>query len=271
MPAVQLTQLKPQIDDLLWKYTRPEEFLAGLHQLLEFYSFRVLRTGKGVQAMDLIPTYHTPPLVLHQLEIALGRQCAENPDAALPLAETLWQDPFLEVKEAAAFLLGQVPVDSPEVVIQHLMEWCQPEENKTVLKALLDKGGARMRQEKPDQWLELVSHWLNLLEIPWQSMALKALLPLLEYREFENLPPVFRMINPLVKVAKPELQADLLAVLNALAKQSPTETFFLLRQILTLGTTASAHRLIRRAIPAFPAAEAVRLRETLKDFAENSN
>ena len=34
MPAVQLTQLKSQIDDLLWKYTRPEEFLIGVHQLI---------------------------------------------------------------------------------------------------------------------------------------------------------------------------------------------------------------------------------------------
>ena len=165
-----------------------------------------------MQPSDLIPTYHIPQLVLYQLEIALGQQCAENPHAALPLADTLWKDRYLEVRQAAAFLLGQVPLDTSEAVFDRLTDWCQPQENKTLLKSVLEKGSATICRQQPDSWLALASKWINTAEIPWQSMGLKALLPLIENREFENLPPVFSIINPLIQTAKPELQKDLLTV-----------------------------------------------------------
>lgn len=271
MPAVQLTQLKAQINDLLWKYTRPEEFLEDMHQLFEQHSFRVLRTGRGIQSADLIPTYHIPQMVQYQLEIALGQQCAENPKAALPLADTLWKDPYLEMRQIAAFLLGQVPLNPPEAVLDRLTDWCQPNENKAVLKAVLEKGSTRICRDMPDQWLGLAAQWISTSEIPWQSMGLKGLLPLIDNREFENLPPIYRVISPLIQTAKPELQSDLLAVINALANRSPTETFFLLRQLLSIGTTSNAHRMIRRTLPSFPAVDAARLREILKKFSENAS
>ena len=200
----------------------------------------------------------------------MGQQCAENPHAALPLADTLWKDRYLEVRQAAAFLLGQVPLDPSEAVFDRLTDWCQPQENKTLLKSVLEKGSATICRQQPDSWLALASKWINTAEIPWQSMGLKALLPLIENREFENLPPVFSIISPLIQTAKPELQKDLLTIISALANRSPTETFFLLRQLLNVGTGANAHRLIRRTLPAFPPADAARLREILKDFTEKA-
>lgn len=271
MPAVQLTQLKAQINDLLWQYTRPEELLKSVHQLFELYSFRVLRTGKGVQPSDLIPTYHIPPMVQYQLEVALAQQCAENPGVALPLADALWEDPYLEIRQIATFLLGQIPLDPPDPVLSRLQDWCRPDENKKVLKAALEKGSTRLCRDMPDKWLELVSNWINTAEIPWQSMGLKGLLPLIEHREFENLPPIFRLVSPLIQTSRQELQTDLLAVIDAIASRSPTETFFLLRQLLNLGATTSAHRLIRRTLPSFPAVEAARLREVLKQFSARSS
>ena len=60
------------------------------------------------------------------------------------------------------------------------------------------------------------------------------------------------------------LQSELLAVLQALARRSPAETAYFLRQILTLVSDPLIPRLIRRCLPSFSPETQVGLRAALK-------
>jgi hypothetical protein len=95
---------------------------------------------------------------------------------------------------------------------------------------------------------------------------LKALLPAIHDREFENLPPVYQMVSPLVQTPSPSLQSELDITIQALARRSPTETAYFLRQVLGTGTGINTVRMVRRALPAF----SEELQEGLKTAMKNA-
>ena len=67
MPAVQLSILKKQIDDLIWKYTQPELFSRQLHDLLSHYANRVFRGGKNSKNVYKGNKYNSPKFIIDQI------------------------------------------------------------------------------------------------------------------------------------------------------------------------------------------------------------
>jgi hypothetical protein len=264
LPAVNLTRLKQQINELAWQFTRPAEFQRSLHDLLEIYADRVYRPGQTVQAKPLVPAFLTPPLVLRQLELQLFPHCVHSPDAALMLVDQLWSDEYLEPRMLAVAMLGQIPASFSAEILQRLKTWCTPEEEARLIDAALSQGTFRLRQEKTDLWLEMVKEWINSTSIPVQSMGIRALLPFTNDRENENLPPVFRLISPVLQLASAPLQKDLQQVLVALANRSPNETVYFLRQILALETGANTARLVRRIMPSLREEVRASLKDAVK-------
>jgi hypothetical protein len=100
--------------------------------------------------------------------------------------------------------------------------------------------------------------------MPFQAMGLHALLPLIQDRDYQNLPPVFSSISPLLQSAPAAIQVELIEVISALARRTPKETVYYLRQVLTVGQGAGADRLIRKALPAFDAESQSSLRSALQ-------
>ena len=117
MPAVQLAQLNRQIDKLIWHFTRPQDFIKALHELLEFYSNRgVYRPGRMIQPARQINTYYTSSIIIREIEKELKRQTIENPDAAMTLADALWHENFTELSTLSSFMIGLLPVTPPDAV-----------------------------------------------------------------------------------------------------------------------------------------------------------
>jgi hypothetical protein len=87
--------------------------------------------------------------------------------------------------------------------------------------------------------------------------------------DFENLPAFFRLIHPLVRQAPPALRPDVLDVLATLARRSPQETAYFLRQTLALPNCPDTPWSIRQVLSAFPAEQQKRLRQALRS-AESS-
>lgn len=251
MPAVQLARLKAEIQKLSWQFTNPVEFERGLRDLLERYADRVYRPGETLQFQKRTPAYRAPAIVLRQLELDLERLCRENPGAALLLAETLWKQPYLEPRLLAAFLLGRAPLSPPEAALERLRLWCQASEDMRLIDEVLKRGSARTRQEQPEQWLQFCRQWLEERKLHSQRLGLRALLPAIHDREFENLPPVYPLIAPFLQSEPTGVQGELKEVLQALAARSPKETAFFLRQLLSIGLPLTSQRLIRRLLPAF--------------------
>jgi hypothetical protein len=265
MPAVSLTHLKAQIAGLAWKFTNPDDFRRAVRDLLEIYANRAYRAGEVVQSERRALAYHAPPLVLRQLELELARHCRENPGAALSAADALWQDEYLEPRLVAAFLLGQAPVDLPQPVLERLKAWCQPKEDRQALDGLFDRGAERLRREQAQSWFSLLQDWLNEGRPLFDSMALRALLPAIRDRQFENVPPIYQIIGPLLSSPIAAVHGNLLEALEALARRAPTETAYFLRQAISLNPNPAVLRVVRRALPAFPEDVREGLRAVLKN------
>jgi len=263
MPAVDMARLQKQISELTWKFTRPAEFHAAVVDLFELYANRVYRPGKATPAARLMTVYHAPPLVLRQLEQSLAPYCRENPMAALAVIDSLWDDENLEPRFLAGSLLGQLPIQSVEEVLARLQHWCTPEEEITAANHLLNRGASRLRREAPDQWITVIRTWAGNTSQAVQAVALRALLPFALDRDYENLPALFQTLRPILLASTPAIQGDLEDLLRALARRSPAETAFVLRQSLSMRISPSAARIIRRILPEFPAEMQIALRAAL--------
>ena len=263
MPAVSIARLRAEVAGLSDLFARPAEFLTGLHQLLDFYADRVYRAGQAIPPAPLIPTYHTPPLVIQQLQRELRARCVQDPAAGLALADFLWTDPYIEVRKLAVFLLGQAPPKPVQPVLERIQAWARPQEPADILKLLLAEGTVRLRRELPETWLETIQTWVNDPSPGTQFLGIQALVPLVEDRQFANFPPVFRMISPFLFSPQAFLLPGLQDILEALARRSPIETAFYLRQILGSPTPPATIRIVRRLMPIFDAGTQDNLRKML--------
>jgi hypothetical protein len=190
--------------------------------------------------------------MLQQLNLELAKWAQKDPEASLAAADELWKDIYLESRLSAAQLLGHTPVDPPEPVVERLARWCQPPEERQMLQTVLSAGSARLRREAPQAWLTLLQSWVNHAQPAYNSMVLQAILTTVNDERFQNLPPLYEMLSPLLLAPLPSYTSDLASVISALAKRSPRETAYFLRQILGLSPGIATIRFIRSAIPMFP-------------------
>ena len=263
MPAIDLARLKKQAVRLADLFDQPAAFLRELHETLDFYVNRTLRTRQTVAPSSVLPAYRTPTLVLRHIETELAPLAAERPGEALTLADELWDVGYFETRLLAAYLLGRIPPQE-ERLLARLTAWTQKVRDPNVRAALLTTSLARLRKETPERFLTLVKEWLHPARAQHWSNGLQALVPLIADTDFENLPPVFEIVEPVIEAAPTILQIDLEELILALYRKSPTETTYLLRQILNRSQTPLTFVTLRRISPAFPPPLQSSLRELLR-------
>src|SRR5512146_1467142 len=234
MPAAELSRLRAQINGLISLFANPDGFRLALRDLLEMYANRAYRPGQAVQPQPLLPSYRVPPLITHQLELELSKTCLEQPEPALGVVEVLWHDSYLEPRLLAATLLGAVPASHGQGVVQKLRAWVVPAENFRMLDALFRSSTASLRRSAPHLLFGLYEEWVNNPQPATQALGVRAMIPIVEDPAFENLPPVFRLLSPLVQQSPAAIHTDLQAALEALAKRTPVETAYFLRQALSM-------------------------------------
>lgn len=263
MPAIDLARLKLQAARLAEDFSNPPAFLRGLHEVLELYTNRTMRTSQVAKRLSL-PTYHTPPPVLRQIERELAPLAERLPLKGVALVNELWKDGSLETRLLAARLTGMLPPAEAMPILGRLPDWLTRSTDKQIRRALLTDAFARVRSENPEAFFILLEEWLKSPRSAWQVWGMQALLPLLESPEFENLPAVFRILRPAVLAAGPTTQLDLQACLAALARVSPTETSFYLREMLAGDPPALFLHTLRRMLPALPSELQASLRDPLR-------
>jgi hypothetical protein len=264
MPAAELSRLRKQINGLIERFDDPLSFRLALRDLLDMYANRAYRPGQAVQPQPLLPSYRVPPLITHQLQMELSKTCLEQPILALEIIETIWHDPYLEPRLLAAALLGAIPVSLGMAVVQKLRAWTVPAENFRMLDALFTHATINLRREAPHLLFTLYEEWINSPQISTQSLGVRALIPVIEDEDFENLPQVFRLLSPLVQNPPAALQTDLRTALQALARRTPVETTYFLRQALSVAPGPNTALLVRRCLPFFEPPQQASLRAALK-------
>ena len=110
----------------------------------------------------------------------------------------------------------------------------------------------------------MIQEWLQNKEPFYKQLGLHALLPLIIQSENENLPAYFRMIQPLICEIPTGLRPDILDIIAALARRSPTETGFFLRQTMRLPESQDTAWVIRQSISEFPTDVQRYLREAVR-------
>lgn len=262
MPAIDLARLKKQTAQLGDLFDQPSAFLRQVREILEFYVNRTLRS-QGVAPSSVLPTYRTPVVVLRQLETELGPFAERKPIQALELADALWDEGSLETKLLAAFLLGRIPPQE-ERLLARLTAWTQAVRDPNVRAALLTTSLTRLRRETPDLFLVLVKEWLHPARQRMWSNGVQALVPLISSPDFDNLPPIFEIVEPIIKASPATLQYDLQELIIALFEASPDETTYFIQQLLKGTKNPLPAVALRRMSPELPQELQTSLREMLR-------
>jgi hypothetical protein len=264
MPAIQLTRLRLQAAHLRDSFSRPEAFVRGLKAMMEYYTDRTHRPGQSGEPPPLISAFHAPAPVLRQILLELTPLIRSEPDRALALTDALWSQNNLECRLLAASILGTLPVENSGGVLERINSWSRAEKEDRLLDALLDQGLQGYRRESSIQLLSLVESWLGSDNLNDQRIGLRTLIALLKDSSFTNLPALFRLLTTLVKAVPTGLRNELIDVLTALARRSPNETAFFLRQNLASPRSLDTAWLIRQLLPEFPEDSRAGLREALR-------
>jgi hypothetical protein len=266
MPAIQVARLKIQSAELATRFDNPAAFVRGLHELLDFYADRTRKPGQAGKPPPLIKPYNVPRPVLRQIKTDLSPYVAMDGESALALCDALWAEPYLEFRLLAADILGSVPADSPDEILERINLWAKPGIEDRLLNALVKEGLTEVSKRDPERYLSQLEEWLTAEEDLPRRTGLKAISMMLADRDFENLPKIFRLLAPLVRKSPSQLRPDLLDVMYALAKRSPNEAAFFLRQNLSVMVDDDGTAwLIRNSARYFPEEVRVSLKTALRE------
>jgi hypothetical protein len=264
MPAINLSRLKKQSANLAGLFDQPEAFVSALLDLLDAYADRVHRFGQAGEPPPKIKAYNVPSPLLRQLALELKPYAAQDSFHTLSLCDLLWAEPMLEPRLIAAMLLGQAPLTPIEPVLERVKQWSQPLSEDRLLITLVQQGLYRVSQEEPNRLLQQSGEWLGSEDTGLQRLGLKSYQLLVSNPNFDNLPAILHQITPFVRNTPFAIKPDIMDLLIALARRSPKETAYTLRQILEAPEVHDSAWLTRQVMRYFPAETQDSLRAALR-------
>jgi hypothetical protein len=263
MPAIQLGRLKIQAASLALHITQPAAFISNLEGVLDYYADRTHRPGQSGIPHPLLPAYNVPMPVMRQVVTELAPLVDANPEAGLNLAEELWKQNNLECRLLTASILGLVPTEYAESVVSKVRACLKNESEPRLIEAMLRQGLASLRFDDPEKYLSLLEDWLASPSLLEQEVGLRGVLPLLDNDTFINLPVIYRILTPYVRVIHTRLRPALLSVLDVLIERSPQETGYFLRQNLATPESVDTRWVIRNVLRRFPTSVQTSLRKAM--------
>ncbi len=270
MPAIQLDKLKLQTANLAGKVGQPDIFQSELLELFDLYSNRTFRAGTNTLSSRMSSTYHVADRVIWQIERDLEPQIhIYDQDQSLLLANILWSGESLEEKLIAIFILGQIPVEVDQPVLETFTRWFQPELDSLLRMRLVTVGLHRLRREKFTDWMGLIQEWIASPLEEKHAQAFLALVELLQETGESHLPSVNKIMRDTILTISPQNHYELLALFRVMVQVSLIETSYLTGEILGNSDPKNINhkRLLRKMIELFPEnAQAELKRKYLEHF-----
>ena len=208
--------------------------------------------------------YHLPHPVIRQLERDLNPYIIDAPQDALALADELWHNKYFEVKKLAIFILGSVTIEEPTPILSRLDEWLATGLDRTLTSDMLSTGTSRLIKSFPAKWEPFISSYLGDKDRKKRTIGIQALTESLKNPTFKNLPAVLRMVSPFIQDPDQVNEYELEDLIKTLARISPKETAYVLKQGLTVSESPTTERLIKRCLSYFPKDVQQDLKSTLK-------
>lgn len=264
MPAIQPVRLKIQAARLAAQFAEPRAFARALSLLMEEYADHTHRPGQAGVPSPLLPSYNTPTPVLRQVWLEILPLISLNSNAALELSDSLWVQPSLEHRILAADILGELPVEHQTEVINRVQLWTKAGIEDRLVDALLDRSLNRLRYQSPHAVSDLAEYWLSEIDLQHKQFGLLLLNFMAADASFADLPAIFRLLTPFLRIAPPLLRPDIISLLNSLIARSAPEVAYLLHHSLTASDNPDTAWLIRQVIAGFPPELQVGLRDGIR-------
>jgi hypothetical protein len=264
MTAVNPTRLRFQMQGLMSFFDSPVEFHQKLVGLFSLYANYALRFGQNALTRPLIPIYNLPHPVLRQLKLDLTPHIQADPQAALEIADHLWGDDYYEIKHTAIWIMGTIPINDPEPILDRVLQWLTPGLDQVVKRDLLSIGTRSLQDHFPESWEALILSLLSKNEPEMVALGIQALAEGSKSPNFKNLPAIFRLASPFIRDPHIVYARDLEDLIEVLAQLSPQETGYFLKQILSVSVSRETSRLIKNCLSTFPEEIQRDLRSALK-------
>jgi len=212
-----------------------------------------------------LPTHRTPAVVLQQVQHELSPITAapQNAEAALALADRLWDEGWLETRLLAGFMLGRMAPQEGRLIAR-LSAWTAQTRDTDLRARLLDASLLRTRKESPTLFLQLLEEWMRPERVRYWGDAVRASISALADPAFAQLPALLNILEPVFMLAPADLQLDLEELIGALYKSSPAETTYFLQHVLDTTDDPATALAYRRMLPAFPAELRSDIRDVLR-------
>jgi hypothetical protein len=263
MPAVNPSRLQRQIEDVLKYFDNPGTFHRRMVDLFSLYANRTLQFGESTESRPIAPMYHLPQPLIRQLQMAIKPYLESNPQTALECADELWKDSYLEVKQFAIFILGNVTVQEQDHIIARVESWVSPNLDDRLKYELMSTGMDTLHERFPSAWEKLIQSLLDHKDPKVVGFGIQGIIESVKKTKFGNFPLVFRLISPIIQKPHSAYVEKLEDLINIMANQSPTETAFFLKQTVSLSKSIETKRLIKRCLPLLPEKDRNELKSSL--------
>lgn len=270
MPAVNLLQLRVELNDLLWNFTDPPEFRKTLLNLLEKFAYTAYRSESKARAVSNRPQLQVSLILLREMDLMLIPAIREQPQAALAICDLLWNDENIDVCLIASRMLGEIPIEHAELVLDRAGEWALSGMRHMTARTLLKNATALIMRKDPEILLRKVRRWYVDPREEQNLLCLEGMAILVDDRSFENLPAIFTLLEALMGEATIQTQNSLEELFRVLYQRTPSETVYLLRQCLQDEPNVTAQRVIRRLIPSLDQKVQKSLQDALREAARQT-
>jgi hypothetical protein len=231
LPAIHLARLRKQAVELASYFTEPKRFDFHFTQLLDFYSNRTIKPGKPTSSKSQVKAYKVQDPVLRIILVEISPSAANDPEAALNLAKSLWNSVVLEKRIFAIRLLGLLPAQDAPSTFDRIEDWSQACHEELLLEEFASHPLLAVHQENWLLYLEYLNKWLGSKSQSLVRLSLISIAVILKERSVIDLPPVFKLLLPLFSEPEFSQRSLLNPIFRSLSRQSPDEMMFLIRQI----------------------------------------
>lgn len=270
MPAVNLLQLRVELNDLLWNFTDPPAFRKTLLDLLEKFAYTAYRSESKTRSVSSRPQLQVSMILLREMDLMLIPAIREQPQAALAICDLLWNDENMDVCLIASRMLGEIPLEHAELVLDRAGEWALAGVRHMTARTMLRNATALIMRNDPEILLRKVRRWYVDPREEQNFLCLEGMAILVENRSFENLPAIFTLVEALMGEATMNTQRSLEELFQVLYQRTPNETIYVLRQCLRDDPNVTAQRVIRRVIPSVDEKVRKSLQDELRAAARKS-
>jgi hypothetical protein len=270
MASIDLIRLRKQIAHLGIFLEIPSEFVSEYKGLLEFYHQWAHQQHEERIPNSFMLLYDLPLQVVSEVEFGLKSFVQAKQDLIFPLADALRKDLHFECSALAAFMLGQFSTDGADALKEYLTSWLEDPLDKALVETIFIKATRPLQDADQEVYLTFLQSLLKSSSKRLANAALVGLTLFLPSVKIDYLPRLFNMVSPLIQDREVR-QENLEILIRELARKSPMETGYLIRQVLSDNEGRHIETLARAFLEYLPAETAETVAKAIKLHASRTN